>query len=206
MKNLRFIALFLGLVFVGGVAYAGNQPDYESYQEKANATQKKGVPVRTLKLVRNGAASPNASTISVDSVVIYDTTSDDGVTVTMTTTSLDGAIAGVVASGSNIPTSDATSGTTASDDAGRRNWGWIVVHGPATAKAIAGGTNGHSVGDSFFTSTDAGAVTTMGPLSNASASFDGTALTARMKRRNGGFFMDAADGTSTTYDVFVTAE
>src|SRR3990167_9586721 len=105
----RIFALLIALSFVGGSAFALGEPTYESYEHKAYATQKRGEPVRTLKLVRFGATDLNTATLSSESVVVYDTTSDDGVTIATTATSADDTIAGVVATGVTIPTADSTS-------------------------------------------------------------------------------------------------
>ena len=192
----RIFALFIAVMFIGVNASALGEPTYESYQVKVNATQKRGEPVRTLKLVRFSATDLNTATLSSESVVIYDTTSDDGVSVSTTATSNDGAIAGVVATGVTIPTADSTATTKASDDAGRRNWGWIVVHGPTTARVTAGGSNSHSVGDPIVTSSDRGAIT----------GYSGASLANVQRHADGGFFLDAAGATDTTAEVFVMLE
>lgn len=190
--NLFFFALLLTFG-LSVPAFAYDNPEYANYKVLRGEGGRVSDTVRLVKLVRNSNAGPSTASVSSRDAVIYDVTSDDGVSITLTTTSADGAFAGIACT--SIPSSDATAGNSAGDDEGRRNWGWIVVHGKADAKVTAGGTNGAGVKQVFITSTDSGAIT--GP-NTADAIGSGKVYSA-----GGGFFFDAADTTSTSVEVFV---
>ena len=202
MNRIKFLAISLmALVLSGGVAIAYDQPTYTTYNELRNAGGRQSEPVRVLKLVRNPSRDTTATGwISVTGIqsgdaVRYDCVSDDGVTVGYSVvTSRDTAFAGIACT--LIPSADAAS-SSALDDIGRRNWGWIVVHGPADANVKAGGTNGNAAGGFFITSRDFGTITGIEGANSADVS---------ASAGKGGFFLDAADGTSTTVQVFVQAE
>lgn len=198
----KFIKLLLiaAVVSMPSLAQA-DSPTYETYTNKSEKAGKQSNPVRVVKLVRFSATEQAVATISAGEVVVYDTNSDDGVSIRRTTTSGDGAIAGIACT--RIPSADA--GATADSlDLGRRNWGWIVVHGPATANTVQNGGNGASIGDAFITSTDAGAITTFATQDNG---VGGTSLTRKVANASGGFWMDAASASSTNqHDVFVELE
>lgn len=199
MKSIKILAISLAAVFMSfGVAFATDQPTTIGEIKRVTGARQ-AEPTRTFKLVRYSAQ--NLPAIAAGDAVVYDTISDDGVTVRLTTTSADGAIAGIAVTA--IQTCDNANNTTASDDEGKRNWGYIQVHGPVSAKVSAGGTNGNAVGDFFITSGDSGAVTT---IQNRGSALAASANGLREVAANGGFFLDAADGTSTTSDVFLTLE
>ena len=125
--------------------------------------------------------------------------SDDGITIGTTTTSADTAFAGILAT--SISSGDATS-TSFRDDRGRRNWGWVIVHGPANANVTAGGTSAHSVGDPMITSTDVAKVTT---YRNETLPTLGKTILVQAYAAKG-YFMDAAVAANTVEEVFVMAE
>lgn len=114
---------------------------------------------KIFRLVRFVPTSGNDNSVGLttDSVVVWDTTSDDGVTVTTTTTSGDNGIAGVIVSTALTPEFGAL-GSTAAVDAGRRNWCWLQTYGLATP--FAGTSLTSAVNDKFGTSTTVGAVST----------------------------------------------
>ena len=201
MRKLLLSFTLLTFAF-GGVAFAVDLPSDVGMIKRATGSSQ-STPTRVYKLVRFGSNTTEGSvqTISAGEAVVYDTISDDGVTIRRTTTSADVAFAGIAVT--SIPTSDALTGTTAADDSGRRNWGYIIVHGPTTAAIALAGTNGHAAGDPFITSTDSGRVTTFA----ASSAFpsNGERL-VKQTGAIGGFFFDASDTTSTSIEVFVKAE
>lgn len=200
MKKRYFvlaIALVVALCGINSYAY----PSYPG-EIKNFVGQKPGEATRTYKFVRYGLVNPNAGSLSANEVVIYDTTSDDGVTIVKTTTSADGAIAGIVVE--TIQTAEAGSITSAADDAGRRNWGFIQVHGPAIAK-VRGGGNTCLAKSPFVTSGDSGAVTSL----ECSTSTNAVSRPDLLKASHfGGFFMDNCAGTAVTetVDVFIRLE
>src|SRR3990167_9117266 len=200
MRKLIFSLLAFCLLLVAPIAYALDSPTFESWTDKSRDVGKYGNSVRVLKLVRVASADPNATTYASGDVVIYSIISDDGVTITYAEQSADGAIAGILAT--SILTADADS-VVAADDAGRRNWGWMIVHGPATARAKNGTTNGNLVGDPFVTSRDPSFITSHEGGTNTGGvfSYDAGVSQAGNNARNlrllkaasntGGFFMDA---------------
>ena len=198
MRKL-ILALSLAITFCVP-AFAIDDPQYKNIvQLRGDGTGQETSP-RIVKLVRNPLMGNSAvSFVSTDSVV-YDLVSDDGVTVTTSVVSADNAFAGICATA--IPSADISTSTLV-DDVGRRNWGWIVVHGPAVAKISAGGTNGNAAGDPFITSVDVGTVTTLETLVNVAAA-DINRVTKDVTAASG-FFMDAAGTgpTSTSMEVFV---
>jgi len=198
MKN-KIITLSALIAFgFAGTAFALPAPVENDgpFTPKGGAA-KQWQPVRIMKLVRNSDRGANSAGIDSGDVVVYDTTqfSRDGVTVRTTTTSGDGAIAGIAVT--DIATSDTVStSTSAIDDAGKRNWGFIIVHGPALADCTSG-TCGAVAGNVFRTSSDAGAIGT--PVAT-SGHYDAQNTNARI----GGFFYETPAGGQAR--VFVTLE
>lgn len=137
MKKL--ISLVALLAIAGGVAYAqaneGSGPNKKREIEGAPGY----LPYKEYQLARYGEANPAISVpLSAGDVVIWDTVSDDGVTVGLVgIAGSQDAVAGVVVGG-NIMTAE-TAGLTASQDYGRRNWGWIQVKGFSSATNITSG-------------------------------------------------------------------
>src|SRR3990167_522404 len=160
MRHLKLsLAIFLaGILVVGTIpfAFAINEPSFGAWENK-NRASGDNHPVRVLKMVRFPIQSNNTASLVSGDAVVYSVASDDAVTVLETTTSADATFAGIVCV--EIPTADSTS-TSFRDHRGGRNWGWIVVHGPANASVTAGGTKVHSAGGPLITSTDTGVVTT----------------------------------------------
>lgn len=203
MSKFKLFSIVSILGLFCSLSYADTPPEPTiSNLIKLQATgSRQGDGLRKVKLVRN--ASQEAATVAMASgdAVVYSSLSDDGVTIAYTTTSKDATFAGIL--GTAISTSDAAAGTDANSDQGRRNWGWVIVHGPANAKVSSSGTNVHAAGDLFFTSRDAGAVTTFEALRGAAtASIDAV----RAVGAAGGFFFDASVASNTSEEVFVRAE
>ena len=152
-------------------------------------------PHKIFRLVRYVApddSTDTAATLIVDSIVIWDCVSDDGVTVTTTTTSPDSAVAGIVAIA--ILTPDyGTIGWTAVQDLGRRNWGWLQTYGKAEVRINT--TNLVAAGDAMGTSAVAGEA----DLFVASA-------TESNKNGNAGFFYDAGAAAANDVECFVRCD
>lgn len=149
-------------------------------------------PSRVYKLVRYADEGNNTATISSGTAVVYDTVSDDGVTIGLSTTAGSASFAGIAVT--SIYTSDTSGSTSAADDEGRRNWGYIIVHGPTTANTTSGADG--TAGDAFYISGDSGKVGKAPVLTSA---------TTVSVARSGGFFMDTFSA-ATSVDVFVVAE
>lgn len=193
----------IALVALMSVPAFADYPSYESTVIKRQAGTRQSAPVRVIKLVRLAEQGVNAVSVVSGDALVYSLTSADGVSVNLTTTSADIAIAGIACTA--IPTSDATGATSASSDEGRRNWGWIVVHGPANAKVSAGGTNANAAGDLWITSVDSGAITTPAVPGGGNVINDNT-TSRRVAAAKGGFFFSAASASATSANVFVNLE
>lgn len=119
MKKIMFFILS-ALTLMGGVSFADVQID--------EGQSKSVAPIKFMvaRYARTGAvATAGAHEISKDSVVVWDSTSRDGVTVTTSTTSNDGLVAGVAMD--LIPGSSRDN--TALNDEAKNNWGRIQVWG-----------------------------------------------------------------------------
>lgn len=205
----KIYLLLIGSMLFGGVAFAA-EPTFESWTDKSVNTGRRGTPVRVVKMVRHASSDPSSPSLLSGDSVRYSLVSDDGVTVAPTLVSADGAFAGIVVT--TIRSADSTS-TTAQDDAMKGNWGWIIVHGPATANILAGGTNGHSAGDPFISSRDPSKITTFEIVTfSADVGESASGYNARTLRlvkataATGGFFMNAAVAADTTALVYLENE
>lgn len=202
MRQIKALVLGLAILLSSSVVMAYDDPTIAGWENKSKLAQqvRQGTQVTVLKLVRNANEGNDATSIASQDIVVYDTVSDDGITVALTTTSADGAIAGVAVT--SIPTSDTAGSTSAQADAGLRNWGWILVHGKTNAKTGTGGANNAQTGDPFITSTDSGAVTT---FPNRTSNVPVTAAGGQKLTNTGGFFLDN-DAQGTSSEVFVQLE
>ena len=196
MKKLYFSLMAL-FVLSGGVAFAYDEPTFQESSKVNNSPYSQREAYREIKLVRYAGNTANDAGLVSGDAVAYSIVSADGVTVFKTTQSEDSAFAGIVCT--TIPSSNA-SAIHYSEDAGRRNWGYIVVYGPANATAGAGGTGNANFGDPFIMSSDSGKVGNIAFASGAvSKSYLEDAATS------GGYFLQSADATSTSIKVFVKA-
>ena len=195
MKNLKMLlAIMFALLLGATVSYAataGNKLD----PGKGNIVKKTfdWTAEKTFRLVRYvpAAGTQNAATLDQYSIVVWDTVSDDGVTVTTTTTSGSNAVAGIIVQNALTPPA---LGLSAQDDAGKRNWTWLQTYGYSKTIAENGGLLG--VGDTFGTSTTAG---------KSNVFVLGTTTVG--VRGDAGFAYDTATGDgSTTSEVFVKCE
>lgn len=198
MRN-KILSLMAVAILVSGVAFAYPEPTMEGARKVNNLANDQKSAYREIKLVRwNGINLPWPTS---GDALVYDLNSDDGVTVKFTTTSADGGFAGICVT--QIPSVDSV-GPNFGDDAGRANWGYIVIHGPANANVTAGGTNANGAGDAFITSTDSGKIAGLrDPAGTSNVTQIGL---VQAVRGTGGFFMDAADSSSTQVEVFVENE
>jgi len=189
----KIFSLLVLSMFLSVSAYAVSPPAYDfTGFAKRQIGAGQAVPVRVVKLVRHSLRGNSAAGINSGEAVVYDTNSADGITIRVTTTSSDATFAGIAVTA--IETADANS-VSAADDVGRRNWGYIVVHGPVQAEV--GGDNDATAGDIFITSVDATKITGVEGTD--------TAMAGRDARGIGGFFLENATD-STNVNVFVRAE
>ena len=197
------LALSLALV-VAAPAYAIDEPQLANYIIKRGTGGKQSEAVRKVRLVRysvrNNAGLSATRDLASRDLVVWDTNSDDGVSVRMTSTSADGAIAGIVASATILTADNAQNWVGDAD--GQRNWGWIIVSGKAVVNlSVGGGINAAAVGDPFVTSRDTGVATTFEAHSNDAVAD----MTHNMKTatKRGGFFFDAPTAGDGSVEVFV---
>lgn len=130
-----------------------------------------------------------STALAADSIVVWNTSEDDGVTITTTTTSGDTAVAGIVIA--SIVTPD-VSGNTAFQDVGKRNWGWLQTYGKAQVDLVSGGANVVAK-DAFGTSTTAA----------ESAPYSDGASGIPSQQGQAGFYQDAATAGDNDVDVFI---
>lgn len=142
MRKFKLFSLLILLVsaFVPMVAFA--YPDDGSVADKWSNPNPND-PYKIFTLVRYPSTSANEPGLSKGDVVIWDTVSDDGVTVNISTstgvfnnTSSIDAVAGVIVS-TLIPSADQAN--SAGGDINRRNWGWMQVYGYNSTVNITGG-------------------------------------------------------------------
>lgn len=193
MKKYISLMLLVGFVLMQGVGFAATEPSDTGIRKRVVGASA-SVPTKVFQLVRFANRGANAIVNSGD-VVVWDTNSDDGVTVALTTTSGDGSIAGIAVSQIVSPDSGSSS---AADDEGRNNWGYIQVYGPALANITAGGAGANgAVTKPFITSTDSGVIT---------GYVEGEVIANALATRVGGFFLDTPAATATQVEVFVATE
>ena len=151
-------------------------------------------PHKIFRLVRyvpaGGASTYVEATLAAESIVIWDTTSDDGVTVTTTTTSPDSAVAGIIVQNALTPDYGLLGGT-AAGDIGRRNWTWLQTYGKCEVR-IAGAV---AAGNAMGTSGTAGEAESFIPSSSDAS-----------KQGNAGFFYDAGATTSDNIECFLVCD
>ena len=192
-RILLIIALAL---FVAAPGFTRDQPGFQNYEIKRGVGARDSDASREVKLVRHGNQAQDGASLVSGDLVVWSVNSDDGVTVTTTTTSGDGSIAGIIAT--TIQTADSVQNS-AAEGLGRRNWGWMVVSGPMVVDVTAGGTSGHAAGDLLITSTDATTATTFSDPGVYGT--NGTAI--RGQQQAGGFFLDAAVAADTSAEVYL---
>ena len=116
-------------------------------------------PDKTFRLVRY--CCPEAlsyNTLSASSIVIWSLLSDDGITVTTTTTSGETAVAGVIVMDVS-PDVKLRDAVTVTRDVGNHNWTWLQTYGKAMVQWQGNGA-ASLAGEAFGTSTDPGMANT----------------------------------------------
>lgn len=152
MKKFFVFVLALSLFGLGGLTVTNADVQIDSGQVKSTAAIKFFVA----RYARTGAVGTNGGfSISKDSVVVWDSTSADGVTVNTTTTIGDGLVAGITLDEILGSSRDNTAAT----DDGYSNWGRVQTWGfHADVRAeTAGGTTAGTILCSAVTAGDIGA-------------------------------------------------
>ena len=199
-KLIRLLAVPVIVVLLGGIAYATPQPS-DPGELKGPVGLRQSTARKVYQLVRYAEQGATSVPLASGEVVVWDTISDDGVTIDVTTTSADGSIAGIAVT--SFETADVIG--PASNQEGRRNWGFIQVYGPALAYVNRGGGNAYAAGDPFITSVDSGAVTRF--EASTATYLNGQIITTINRSRKGGFFMDASAGAGDDRaEVFISLE
>jgi len=142
---------------------------------------------KIFRMVRYVPVTADSPALAADSIVIWDLTEDDGVTVTTTTTSRDSAVAGIIVV--QALTQD-TDGNTAAQDVGKDNWTWLQTFGLAQVDVS------HEIitaGSALGTSITAGEALMFAP----------TATDTPRAQGNAGFFYDTASGGDNDVQVFL---
>jgi|SRR3990167_1252428 len=200
MKRLLLAAL--AFTMLGAVAYAGTQVD-EGYPKDDPDGKSVFVVVRF-------ARQPSFPVVvSKDKIVVWDSVSADGATITTTTTSHDALVAGITID--EIPGSSRDN--SAARDLGYNNWGRLRVWGRhvgvvAVSDTKAGGV-ASAAGDRVSTSSTAGSAGLYSTVSNdyltnGVALYTGTEGLrhfANTSKDSAGVILNRSSATS--WDVFV---
>jgi len=195
MKIRKIFSLVLVALLVAGVALAATPGFRLSPGIGENKTHAQGGqqsdPGKTFRIVRYVPADGDgdSTTLVTESLMVWDVISDDGVTVTTSTTSYISTVAGIIVQAALTPE---TLGNTAVEDRGKRNWTWLQTHGLAQVRV---GNGSVAVSEAMGTSVNAGEAGTF--LASAS---DGTL------NGNAGFFYDAANADADDVEVFIMCE
>lgn len=186
----RIILVLLAVLFIAGIAFA-ETPGYRLSPGRGEIIQMpfQSDPPKKFRMVRY-IGGLTASTLAADSIVVWDTVTDDGVTVNTTTQSGDSSVAGILVQA--IMTQDTTSNT-AVQDIGKDNWSWLQTYG--LSQVDMSGTTTVLAGSAMGTSGTAGKATMFMP-----------STTNSLAQGNAGFFLDAAAASSTDVECFVRTD
>ena len=194
MKKILIVSLLV--FFIAGQAF-GATPGYRQSPGVGNIPDQGGQqsdPPKTFRMVRFVQSAHQADNITPDTLVIWQTLSeDDGVTVTTSNLSQDGRIAGVVVA--NGLTQE-TNGNTVAEDVGKRNWTWLQTYGVAevTMSTGAKGLTGARLG---IGTTNLGTAGTFTPDTDNYGS---------TQFGDGGFFMEDGSWSETDVTVFLQCQ
>lgn len=186
MKKLFLFAFVL--LLAGGTAFADLQIDRGQTRGQAGAVSKFFV----------GRNAREGTLISADRVVIWDTTSNDGVSVTTTTTSYDNLVAGVTIDAIPGVTSDATAAANLSQS----NYGRIRVYGRHADVSFDTSSNDCSAGARIAAHNIAGTATAMNNQFG-STDISSDVLTSGISFDAFGVALEACAAANTTLDVFI---
>lgn len=193
MKRIFTLFVIAAFLLAGGVAYAAPGVGQDGGEISTKAYN--WSPERTFRWVRYQPAVGtgnylNIPSLTKDSIVIWDTISDDGVTVTTTTTSNDPRVAGIVLYAIATPE---VCGQFASADNAKRNYGWLQTYGKCNVNMM-------TLGDSV-----AGGAMGTGSTSGQASSFTAS-TTSGMTNGNAGFYYDAGTAGATGVECFLKVQ
>ena len=187
-KILSFV--FAALLMVGVATEVFAQPGYRQDPGIGDILGQSGYqnsPDKFFRMVRYVPVTADSPALAADSIVIWDLTEDDGITVTTTTTSRDSAVAGIIVT--QALTQD-TDGNTAAQDVGKDNWTWLQTYGLSQVNVAL---TIITAGDAMGTSTTAGEANT----------FISGSTNPRLQG-NAGFFYDTAAAGDDDVQCFLT--
>ena len=194
MKKILLLVLALTFVCVG-VSFAEIQIDRGQTKDTSKSVFFVGRYARTVAIATSG------NEISADRVVIWDSTSNDGVTVNYSTTSFDALVAGV--SIDRIPGSSRD--YTAASDLNYDNWGRIRAYGRHASVSFDGAT---PIGASGVTGAPAGSRVAQSAVRGRAtvyrgASEDITTSIVGASRDSFGVLLETVVATDGVADIFV---
>ena len=152
----KYILSIFAVLLLAGTAFATGINSNPGVGDILGSGKYQSDPHRIFRMVRYvqpSATFGSASTLATNSIVVWDVTNDDGVTVTTSAISSDATVAGITATAAL--TAD-TSGNTAAQDAGKDNWTWLQTYGFTTVNFAATTGVVDVAGARFGTSTTAG--------------------------------------------------
>lgn len=189
MRKLFILVLALTLT-CGGISFAGLQIDQGQTRGQADSVTK-------FFVARNG----RVASISADRVVVLDSTSNDGITVTTTTTSYDGLAVGVTIDAITGITSD----NTAASGLNQNNWGRVQVYGRHASVSWDSGAVTCVAGTKVAAHSAAGVATILrrSAISDDAAAA-GTGQYPNASRDSFGVTLEACAAGNSTIDIFLT--
>lgn len=144
MRKMFSITLVILMIFAMATSLYAAAPGYRKGigaegGEKMGSGKYIWQAHKTFRLVRyvppNGGSV--SQTLTKDSIVIWDTNSDDGMTVTTSNTSGDAAVAGIIAQA--CLTSDNLGNNITEDAISMKNFTWLQTYGPAQVLVLSDG-------------------------------------------------------------------
>ena len=191
MKRLFLICL--AILLIAGIAFAAT-PGYRQNPGTGDILGQgkyQQDPHKIFRMVRYVPVTyAGATTLAADSIVVWDTGEDDGVTVTTTTLSADTTVAGIIVTQALTPDTD---GNDAEDDVGQGNWTWLQTYGLSQVN-LATGSNSQA-GSAMGTSTTAGEATVFSVLDSG----------RHLQYGFAGFFYDADTAGADDVECFLRA-
>lgn len=192
MRKYIVILIIAALLLIGGQPVFAATPGYRVGPGTGDILGQKKFqqdPHKIFRMVRYVQITEGDSALPADSMVIWDLSEDDGITVTTTTTSSDSAVAGIIVQ--QALTQD-TNGNTAVQDVGKDNWTWLQTYGLSQVDNTAAV---QSAGDAMGTGTTKGEAN----------SHQGGEVDARAQGI-AGFFYDSATSGATDVECFLTLD
>lgn len=196
MTMKKFLVISLAVLLSASLVYAVPATNNSGPGDILGNGKIDSKPHKIFRLVRfvPGSGDPtNIPSLTTDSIVVWDTNSDDGVTITTSATSCDSRVAGIVVTA--IPTQDVNcAGNTATADIGHRNWGWLQTYGKHQVAAFCANSV-ISEGGSFG----------VGLLAGSASGYPNVGQTSvPTNAGRAGFVMDAVTASQANVTVFIT--